>query len=748
MALQHHQSGRLAEAEGIYRQILAVDPCHTDALHYLGVVAHQVGRNDLAVNLIQEAIALKPNFPEAHNHLGNAMLAMGKLDDAVTSYGHAIGLRVNYPDAHYNLAHALYEKGDLDNAISAYLQAIALRPGFPEAHSNLGNVLKDKGQLGDAIASYRRAIALSPSFAEAHCNLGNALKESGQLSDAIVSYHHAIALGPNNPKIHSNLADALRVLGRLDESIAACHQAIALHLNFPEAHYNLGNALRDQGQLNQAIAAYRHAIALRPDFPEAHSNLGNALYETRQFDEAITAYRQAIAIKPSLPEAHSNLGAALLENGQLEEAIISYRQAIALRPDFSKAHSNLVLALNCHPDFDSRAIVEEQRRWDQRHAEPLRQFIRPHPNDLIPKRRLRIGYVSADFREHPVGCNILPLFAHHSRDDFEIFGYAHVSRPDALTERFRAGADQWRSILGLNDEQLATQIRTDRIDILVDLSLHTVDNRLPVFARKPAPVQVTFAGYPGSTGLRTIDYRLSDPHLDPLGMDESFYSETTVRLPHTFWCYDPLDGADLPVNALPADNNSLITFGCLNNFCKVNGTVLQLWAKVLQAVPSSRLLLLAPAGGQRGRTLELFVRHGVAPDRIGFLSRQPHREYLELYHRIDIGLDTVPYNGHTTSLDSFWMGVPVVTLVGQTIVGRAGLSQLTNLNLPDLIASTPEQYVQIATDLAGDLPRLAQLRATLRERMAKSPLMDAPRFARDIETAYRKMWRAWCARTE
>jgi predicted O-linked N-acetylglucosamine transferase (SPINDLY family) len=299
-------------------------------------------------------------------------------------------------------------------------------------------------------------------------------------------------------------------------------------------------------------------------------------------------------------------------------------------------------------------------------------------------------------------------------------------------------------LVGLSDGRAADLIRQDRIDILVDLALHTANSRLLVFARKPAPVQVTFAGYPGSTGLTTIDYRLSDPYLDPPGMEESVYSEETIRLPDSFWCYDPLDGREVPVSALPAVSNGFVTFGCLNNFCKINDGVLRLWGKVLQAVPSSRLLLLAPEGSHQQHALEVLGQQGIAPQRIEFVRPQPRRQYLELYQHIDVGLDSFPYNGHTTSLDSFWMGVPVVTLVGRTVVGRAGLCQLMNLKLPELIGHTPEQYVGIASDLANDLPRLGQLRATLRGRMEESALMDAPRFARNVEAAYRAMWRRWC----
>jgi len=285
-------------------------------------------------------------------------------------------------------------------------------------------------------------------------------------------------------------------------------------------------------------------------------------------------------------------------------------------------------------------------------------------------------------------------------------------------------------------------VRADRIDVLVDLSLHMAHHRLLVFARKPAPVQVSWLGYPSTTGLETIDYRLTDPFLDSVGAADSCYSEKSARLPETFWCYDPLNETLFP-NDLPALRNGFIRFGCLNNFCKVNDGVLELWAKVLAAVAASRLLLLAPLGSARQKVLESFSRCGIESQRIEFVDFAARSKYLELYHRIDLGLETFPYNGHTTSLDSLWMGVPVVTLVGATAVGRAGWSQLSNLGLTELAAHAPQDFVRIASELANDLPRLSELRSTLRQRMATSPLMDAPRFARNIEAAYRRIWKDW-----
>jgi predicted O-linked N-acetylglucosamine transferase (SPINDLY family) len=295
----------------------------------------------------------------------------------------------------------------------------------------------------------------------------------------------------------------------------------------------------------------------------------------------------------------------------------------------------------------------------------------------------------------------------------------------------------------MSDDQVAEQIRNDRIDILVDLTLHMAQNRLLVFARKPAPVQITFAGYPGTTGLTTIDYRLTDPYLDPPNTPANAYSEESIRLQHSFWCFDPLE-TDLTVNTLPALTNGYVTFGCLNNFCKVNPTVLTLWSQVLQAVPESRMIILSGEGSQRELTMRFFAAEGILPERVRFIGHQPRQRYLQTYQSIDIGLDTLPYNGHATSLDSYWMGVPVVTLLGDTVVGRAGYSQLQNLGLPELIASRPEEYVSIAQALAKDLPQLGNLRDTLRDRMQASPLMNACEFTQSIESAYREMWQRWC----
>ena len=567
--------------------------------------------------------------------------------------------------------------------------------------------------------------------------------QAGRLADAERVYRQILAQQPDH-------ADALHLLGvlvgqrgQLDAAVELIRRAIAICSTDAFYYGNLGNTLKIAGQLDQAIASYRHAIRIKPDYADAHHNLGVALRLKGQLDEAIAASRQAIRLRPDFADAHSNLGSTLRDMGQHDQAIASHRRAVQLKPDGARVHGNLIFTLQYHPSYDAAMIHEELRRWNQQHAEPLRKFIQPHHNNRDPDRCLRIGYVSADFFDHASAFFLVPLFRHHDRRQVEVFCYCHRAHSDKVTQQMKDHVQHWRSIVGLPDANAAALVREDQIDILVDLKLHTAANRLLVFAHKPAPVQATWLGYPGTTGMDTVDYRLTDPCLDPPGLDDAYYSERSIHLPDTFWCYDPLT-SEPSVNAPPCLEKGFVTFGCLNNFCKINDVVLTLWTRVFKAISNSRLLLLAPEGSSRQRILHWLGREGIGAERVEFVGRQTRSEYRETYHRIDIGLDTVPYNGHTTSLDSFWMGVPVITLAGQRVVGRAGLSQLTNLGLPELIAQTPQQYVQIATDLAGDLPRLAEMRRTLRARMQASPLMDAPRFARNVEAAYRQMWRNWC----
>jgi predicted O-linked N-acetylglucosamine transferase (SPINDLY family) len=759
-ALQYHQAGRLAEAEALYRQILAAQPGNADAWHHLGLLAHQVGRHDVATEWIERAIAISPGNAMMHSNLGEVYRAQGRLGEAIASYQRALVLAPNFAEAYNNLGNALRRNGQAAEAVAAIREALRLKPDYVEALNNLGVALAAQGNHGEAMECYQRALACRPDLVQTHNNLGNALLAQGQAEAALGAFRRALDLKPDLAEAHSNMGEALRVLGRLDEAASACRRAIELKPDHAEAFNHLGGVLTDEGKYPEAIAIFRQALQVRPGFAEVYGNLGLALVRMGRFDEALEACAEALRLKPNNAEASYNMGLALIEQGRIEDALKAHRQAIECKPDEPAYQSTLISTLLYDPKANPQVVAEEQARWNRRFGDRAKASRRPLANDRNPHRRLRIGYVSPDFRDHVVGRNLRPLFRCHDKTQVEVICYSGVVRPDATTEEFQQHADQWRRTVGMTDEAVAEMIRQDAVDILVDLSQHTAGNRLPVFARQPAPVQVSFAGYPAATGVEAIGYRVSDRWLESEIGDRrseiAWKSDSELRSSNSglraervifidsFWCYDP-SGADVPVNELPAGRNGRVTFGCVNHFCKVNEVVLTLWARVMRAVENSRLVLLSARGSHRQKTLDFLKQHGIAPDRVEFFELQPRRAYLELYHQLDLVLDTFPYGGHTTGLDALWMGVPVVSLAGEPSVSRASLSQLSNLGLSDLVAFSEDQFVEIATELAGDVSRLAELRATLRSRMESSVLMDPPHFARQIEAAYRAMWREWCA---
>jgi protein O-GlcNAc transferase len=601
--------------------------------------------------------------------------------------------------------------------------------------------LHQAGQFEEAVAHYRKAIELNPRHAEAFGNLGIALQQLGRLEESAAAYQKAVALNPQLAGALNNLGNVLKALGRFDEAIGFYRQAIQARPDYVEALVNLGNAYEEIDAHHDAIASYRRALAIKPDFAGALNNLGNVHLIAGQCDESIAAFRRALALEPAYGDAWHNLGRALLIAGEFDECLASHDRAIACQPDVSPVHSSKLYALNFYPRYDPQAILREAKRFNEIHARPLGKEIQPHCNDRSPDRRLRIGYVSPDFCDHCQSFFTDPLLSNHDPGQFEIYIYSSVAKPDPVTERLKRYPQIWRDVARLTNERVAQIVREDRIDILVDLSMHMGQNRLLLFARKPAPVQVTWLAYPGTTGLEAIDYRITDPYLDPVGKHDDWYAEKSIRLADSFWCYNPLT-AEPPVNDLPALKNGYVTFGCLNNFCKIHEGLLKTWKRVLDAVPTSRLLLLVPAGSTRQRVLDQL---GVDPKRIEFVPFQRRVEYLKTYHRIDLGLDTFPVNGHTTSLDSLWMGVPVVSQFGESALSRAGLSQTTNLGLAkDFLADTADDYVALAAKWANNLTGLGELRKTLRSRMEKSPLMDGARFARNMEVAYRDIWRKYC----
>jgi protein O-GlcNAc transferase len=560
------------------------------------------------------------------------------------------------------------------------------------------------GDVGRAESLCRKTRELAPAFHGASLMLGLLLRRRGALREAASELVRATKLAPSD----------------FDSS------------------YEAATALRLARRPAEAVAHYREALRLRPGLAACHNDLGVALLDLWQLDEAVACFERALELAPRLAEAHENLANALKDLGRVSEAVPAYRRALELRPD-RHVHSNLLFAMMFDPASNEQAILEDAKRFQARYLELRSGELLPPASADGGERRLRIGYVSADFREHVQMLFMLPLLRDHDREAVEVFCYSNVEVPDAVTELYVARADRFRSIAALDDTAAARMIREDRIDVLIDLTMHMARGRLGVFARRPAPVQVAWLAYPGTTGAECIDFRLSDPQLDPPGTDARS-SERTVRLPETFWCFEPF-GPRPPVSELPAAKQGQVTFGSLNNFCKTNEQTFALWARVLRAMPTSRLLLLSPPGSARRRTKQRFEQEGVAPERLELVDFQPREAYLKTYWRVDVVLDTWPCHGHTTSLDAWWMGVPVVSLVSDRLVGRAGLSQARNLGLDELCVESPDDFCARAVSLGSDLERLASLRRTLRERIERSPLMDGRRFARNLEQTLRELFR-------
>jgi predicted O-linked N-acetylglucosamine transferase (SPINDLY family) len=674
-----------------------------------------------------------------------ARLQVGRLDEAVDLYRQVLARQPSQAEALHGLGLVAYQAGKPLAAEALMRRALAEAPNDPDLLNNLGTVLRALNRVEEAIVFHHRAIEARPDFAEAHSNLGNALRDYGRLPEASLCYERALRFKPDFAEAYLNYGNVLRGLGRLHEAVASYRRALGLNPALADAHNNLGTALKDLGQADAAAASYRRALDLNPNSATALYNLANMLSELERLDEAAALLERALELQPQLAEAHLNLGNVLKNQGRLLEAVESFQRALAVRPGYGAAHSNLLFTLNYLDGVRQRQIYDAHRQFHVMHAASLAASIAPHQNAPDPDRRLKIGYVSPDFRQHACAYFLEPLLANHDRGNVEVYAYAEVTRPDPMTARLRARTDQWRSTCGLNDEQVAEQIRADGVDVLVDLAGHTANSRLLVFARKPAPVQVSYLGYPATTGLDTMDYRLTDAHAEPEGASERWYTERLVRLPHSLWCYQPLD--DMPeVSLSPAERNGFVTFGSFNNFAKIGPRVLDLWAELLQVLPASRLLMICvPEGAAQRALIEQFGARGIGADRLRLYGRLPRAGYLALYSEVDIALDPFPCNGGTTTCDALWMGLPVIALIGDTFLSRAGLSVLASAGLSDLAAATPGEYIAIGARLSADIEALAARRAAMRTQLRGSPLMDARRFARDVEQAYRAMWRQWCA---
>ncbi|MEA5617804.1 tetratricopeptide repeat protein [Cronbergia sp. UHCC 0137] len=779
-AINFHHQQQFEQALIVYEQILKFDPNHVDSLNNLGTVLKNLGRIEEAIGYYRRVLNLKPNQAETWFNLGNTLQSVGKLEEAESAFQQVMKIEPKLGVAPFKLAKLLQEQEKFSQAADYYRQAIALMPTMAEAYTNLGNVLKALGELDQAIAQHQQALQLQPNYPEAHYNLGNTFLAQKQYLEAITAYKQAVELKPDLTQAHirlgillqqteentlaeSHLRQALQLqpneVEAFDQLIILLHKqgksetAIALLQDkiqkFPDhviAHSHLGTIYNDLGQFVKATFHLRRAVKLDPNLAIAYNHLGYALIHQGQLTQAIESCQQAIQINPDLGSGYVNMGFALNNQGRVEEAIVCFEEALRLDPNSHPGHSNLLYAMNYDGANSATAIANAHYYWGK-HCTASISAHQSWSNSLKPERKLRIGYVSPDFRNHSVAYFIEPILTHHSDRKVRVFCYSNVPQPDAVTDRLRAIVQDWRDISHLNDQQVSELIQADQIDILVDLAGHTSNNRLPLFALKPAPIQVTYLGYPNTTGLDCIDYRLIDTYTDPIGLTDEYYTEKLIRLPHSFLCYQPSPTAP-EVMDLPAKKEGYITFGSFNSLSKISSEVISLWSQILQAIPNSRIILKNlwfEDKPTRDRYLQMFADHGIEENRVKLIGLIPDsNDHLAFYGNIDIALDTFPYNGTTTTCEALWMGVPVITLEGETHTHRVGVSLLTSIGLPELIATICQDYVSIAVTLSTDLEKLSQLRSTLREKVANSPLCNALTHTRSIETAYRNMWRHYC----
>ena len=776
------QSGDPKQAQTAYEKAIALKPDFTDAYVALGCAQEDLGDLDKAVESYERALELNPDYAEVHCNLGNTLKALGRTDAAVASFRQAISINPDYFEALAALTNALQAEGKFDELVADIRLVLEKRPDSAVVHNNLGIALNAAGQLKDALASHRKALDIDPGFAAAHHQLGCCLQSLGQHDEAMESYRRALEIDPDLIDSLSNLGNELMELGRPDEAAAIFQHALTVAPDLAAAHFNLATAFNHLGQLDAAIACFRETLRIKPDFAGAYNNLGVAQNSLGQFDAALASFRRALELDPKSALAHSNMGLTLNECRRIEEAIVCFRKALEINPEFGEAEVNLGMAYsglgqldkalphvrrgmeimpdntNAHTallflhnylnDQSATDLLAEAKRYGELAARKAPKAHTAWNNIPDPDRCLRVGLVSGDLRRHPVGFfleGVLEALASNASQRLKIFAYSSFFHNDEVTQRLKACCNDWQSIAGISDKVVSEKIREDGIDILIDLSGHTMYNRLPLFAWKPAPVQVTWLGYFATTGVTAIDYLLADPWTLPESEERNF-TEKILRLPETRLCFTAPD-ENVTVSSLPALTKGHITFGCFNTLTKMNDDVVALWSQVLHAVPDSVLFLMSPQINEplvKQRTIARFMAHGVDEKRLVLRGVVPRAEYLAAYNEVDIALDPFPYCGGTTSVEALWMGVPVLTLAGEHFLSRQGVGLLMNAGLPEWVAIDHQDYVARAVSHAGDLQTLASLREGMRNQVLASPIFDAPRFANHFEAALRSMWRDWC----
>lgn len=739
---------RYAEMEQAAQALAGCYPADGQAWKAWGIALLVQGKEALAT--LQHASRLLPRDADLHANIGAVQVARGELEPAAASLRQALQFQPAMASAHNSLGDVLARQALWAQAEASCRQALALQPTLAAAHLNLGNALRGQNRLDEAVACYRQALTLQPRMAEAHSALGMVLKEQGAWAAAADSLRLSLQLRPQHARTQDQLGVVLHRAGETQAALNALETAVQWQPTLASAHHHLANLLLDLGRAEQAVASYRQALALEPRHAEVHVNLGAALLAAGQPSSAVAALEQALVLAPDLAPAHSQLGHLLKTVGQPVQALPHFERALALQPESLRLHSELLFMQNyLHPTAEqrqhSRALALRFAAQAARQAQRCTSW----PNTPDPDKRLRIGLVSGDLRTHPVGYfleSVLAALKAEAPGQLDVVLYANHPEVDALSRRLQSLSQGWRTVASLDDAEAVRAIRNDGIDVLIDLSGHTNHNRLSMLACKPAPVQLSWLGYCATTGLDSIDAFLADPWIVPIG-NEADFVEPIERLPHSFLCVTP-PPFDIAVGPPPVLSHGQLTWGCFNHLAKMNDAVVALWSRVLHAVPNSRLALMATALNDslvQQQVRARYAQHGIGADRLWLQAARPRADYLAAYGQVDITLDPFPYPGGTTTADSLWMGVPVLTLPGDSALSRQGASLLHNAGLPGWVARSADDYVGLARQHATERQALADLRCSLRRRLLASPLCDATRFAADLHKSLRRVWRRYCS---
>ncbi|PXX42461.1 tetratricopeptide repeat protein [Undibacterium pigrum] len=742
LAILLQQRDQLSQAIHHYQELLKLEPQHYYACCNLGMILASQGRYQDAEPCFQQAIACQTDMTTADFFLVNLYQQQGKQQEAETVLKNLLTRQPANTAARDALLNAYLQTSRFAEAENIYRQMLVSHPQEASLHYNLGVVLKAQGQTEAAKNCYQLALQLQPGFSNALGNLGLIFLEQGDLAQAESCNLRALEYDPKFTLAHVNLAQIYTSNAQFSKAEASYRKALELDKDNAIYHSYLGKLFFEQRRYDDAQTCYQKALQLDPNSIPALLELGQLHMTFGRATEARSCFDQAIKLRPDLAHAHNSLGALYDDQGMIPEAVTAYRRALEYQPDFPEAYGNLLFSLNYHPDLSAEEIFAAYQEYERRFAARLYQLWRPHTNSREPGRRLKIGYVSPDMRRHPVQHFLEPLLAQHDKSQFEIYAYAELTSEDNVSTRFRALVDHWVPTRNMSDDAMAEKIRADGIDILMDIAGHTGNNRLRVMARKPAPVSLTWLGYAYSTGLRAVDYFLSDAVFAPPEANHLF-AEQIWRVDTPSLVYRPAEGMG-ECSPLPALNNGYVTIGTLSRAVRINHKVIRVWASILKRLENSRLVI--DSGNFKDEAMrksmeDKFVALGIEPSRLQIGAHSPP---WDIVRSIDIGLDCFPHNSGTTLFETLYLGVPFVTLASRPSMGRLGSTVLSGLGRPEWIARTEEEYVDKVVALASNLPELSAIRAGLRMQMKNSPLMDEAGFCHKVENAYREMWKIWC----